>query len=325
MWMPALTTGPPLALARRAAGISAPTGAKTIAPSSCSGGARRSDAGPHRAQLARERLRRGVALAGEGEDAPALVRARPGEDVGGGAEAVEADPLGLAGQAQRPIADQPGAEQRRRLLVGIAGRQREAEALVGDRQLGVAAVDVVAGEAGAVAEVLAARAAVAALAAGPAQPGHADPVAAAAKRSRPRPTSTTVPTIWWPGTSGSFGSSSSPSTMCRSVRQTPQAPTEIRTWPAPGRGSGSSAGRSGSPARSRTIARIATQGETGTGNSAGSTTSSPDPNTSSPARGSSASSSAIFRGLRDLNRDAIPFRFKRVEARARASSSRLRA
>ena len=39
MWMPALITRAPLALARSAAGISAPTAAKTIAPSSCSGGA----------------------------------------------------------------------------------------------------------------------------------------------------------------------------------------------------------------------------------------------------------------------------------------------
>ena len=39
MWIPALITRAPFALARSAAGISAPTGAKTIAPSSSSGGA----------------------------------------------------------------------------------------------------------------------------------------------------------------------------------------------------------------------------------------------------------------------------------------------
>ena len=44
--------------------------------------------------------------------------------------------------------------------------------------------------------------------------------------------------------------------MWRSVRQTPQAETEIRTWPAPGSGAGSSAGRRGSRCRSRTIALI---------------------------------------------------------------------
>ena len=56
---------------------------------------------------------------------------------------------------QRPVADQPGTEQRRELAVGGAVGQREAEALVGDRQLGVAAVEVVAGEARPLAEVLA--------------------------------------------------------------------------------------------------------------------------------------------------------------------------
>src|SRR5205823_6081720 len=53
-----------------------------------------------------------------------------------------------------------------------------AEALVGDRVLGVATVEVVAGEAGPVAEVLASAQAVAALAAGPAEPRDADPPAA---------------------------------------------------------------------------------------------------------------------------------------------------
>ena len=98
--------------------------------------------------------------------------------------------------------------------------------------------------------------------------------------------------------------------MCRSVRQTPQAPTEISTCPTPGRGSGSSAGRKGSPARSRTIALIATQGELGTGDSAGAVTSSPD------SGASSLSLRDFFRaffpfGLRNLNRHAVPFRFER--------------
>ena len=100
-------------------------------------------------------------------------------------------------------------------------REREAEALVGDRELRVAAVDVVAGELRVRAQVLAPRAAVATLAVGPREPGHADaragrePLGARARRRRPRPTT------WWPRhRAGSFGSVSSPSTMCRSVRQT---------------------------------------------------------------------------------------------------------
>ena len=101
------------------------------------------------------------------------------------AEPVEAEPLGVARQAQRPEADQAGAEQRRRLEIRVAVGNREAEALVGDRVLRVAAVERVAGEARVVAEVLAPRPAVAARAAGPAQPRHADPLARREARRRP--------------------------------------------------------------------------------------------------------------------------------------------
>src|SRR3954454_20860306 len=102
MWMPAHTTTPPGASARSAAGTSAPTGAKTIAASSSSGAGpiaspahsapiSRRDAGPLGADLARERLRRRVVRAREGEHAPALVAGYLGDDVRGGAEAVEAE------------------------------------------------------------------------------------------------------------------------------------------------------------------------------------------------------------------------------------------
>ena len=134
-------------------------------------------AGPLGAELARKGLARRVARLREGEDAPAL---RPGDladDVRCSAEAVEAEPLGVAGQAQRPKADQASAEQRCGLEIGIAVGDRKAEALVRDRLLGIASVDRVAGEARVVAEVLAARPAVAAAAARPAEPGNADPLA----------------------------------------------------------------------------------------------------------------------------------------------------
>src|SRR5438067_2033240 len=41
----------------------------------------------------------------------------------------------------------------------------------------------------------------------------------------------TSPTIWCPGIIRGLRGGSSPSTMCRSVRQTPQARTRSRTWP----------------------------------------------------------------------------------------------
>ena len=45
----------------------------------------------------------------------------------------------------------------------------------------------------------------------------------------PVPTASTTPTTWCPGVSGNFGSSRSPSTVCRSVRQAPQANTRSRS------------------------------------------------------------------------------------------------
>ena len=134
-------------------------------------------AGPLGAELARERLRLLVARAGEGEDAPPLRPRDLRDDVRGGPEAVEAEPLRVAREPERAVADQPGAEERRRLQVGVPVRDREAEALVGDRPFRVAAVEVVAGEARPLAEVLPPGAAVAALPARPAEPRHAEPAA----------------------------------------------------------------------------------------------------------------------------------------------------
>jgi len=61
----------------------------------------------------------------------------------------------FTGCPQRAVADQAGAEQRRRVKIGISGGQREAEAFVRDGVLGVSPIDVVPGEARAVAQVLA--------------------------------------------------------------------------------------------------------------------------------------------------------------------------
>src|SRR5437899_3233706 len=91
-----------------------------------------------------------------------------------------------------------------------------------------------------------------------APPSHGTPMRSPSwKRAAPGPTAATLPTISCPGTSGSFGCGSSPSTTCRSVRQTAQAVTSRSTWPGPGRGRAISATRSGRPGASRTMARIA--------------------------------------------------------------------
>ncbi len=136
--MPPQTTVPPFRVAAKAAGTNAPTGAKINA-----------------ASIARQ-LR---------------------QDMRGSAEAVEADPLAFSGEPQCAVPDEAGTEQRRCLHVAVAGIDREAKALIGDGQLGIAAIDLIAGEASPVAQILMTGAAILAYPAGPAEPRHADPVA----------------------------------------------------------------------------------------------------------------------------------------------------
>src|SRR5271156_2079415 len=54
--------------------------------------------------------------------------------------------------------------------------------------------------------------------------------------SSPDPPSTTSPTIWCPGITSGRIAGSSPSTICKSVLQTPQARTRSKTCPGPGAG-----------------------------------------------------------------------------------------
>jgi hypothetical protein len=98
--------------------------------------------------------------------------------VGGSPEAVDAEPAARLhlGELEGAIADDAGAQQRRRLGVAEHGRERVREALVDDRVVGESAVGVIAGELGALAKVLAARAARLARAARGAKPGDADAV-----------------------------------------------------------------------------------------------------------------------------------------------------
>src|SRR5581483_8405724 len=117
-----------------------------------------------------------------------------------------------------------GTQERRRLRVGVPVGDGEAVPLVGHGVLGVAAVERVTGKLRVVAKVLAAGPAVRADAVGRPEPRHADPGA---------------------GTTAGLGCGRSPSTTCRSVRQTPQARTRSRSWPGPGSGTGRSVGRSG--------------------------------------------------------------------------------
>ena len=122
MWMPALTTVPPGAMARSAAGTRAPTGAKRSAASSSSGGAS-FDAPAHSAPRPAGEVHR-CAIAGpdEGEHPAALGARHLGDDVRRRAKAVQPEALGIARHRERAVADETGAEQRRRM--GVVARRR---------------------------------------------------------------------------------------------------------------------------------------------------------------------------------------------------------
>src|SRR5213078_4498911 len=175
MWMPAHTTVPPFTTFFSATGTSSPTGAKMIAASSGSGGA--VSASP--AQTAPRSSANCVAGAREGEHTPSLVARHLRYEVARGSEPVDAEPLRGARRGERAVADEAGAQERRRLRVAQPLGQGEPERRVREDAVGVAAVEGVAGERGAVAEVLAAGAAVGTFAAGPAEPRDADAVAGA--------------------------------------------------------------------------------------------------------------------------------------------------
>ena len=95
----------------------------------------------------------------------------------GRAEAIDAEPLGVARHHQRPPTDQAGAQQRRDRNVVAVFAERKSIARIGDGVGGEAAVAGISGELRAVAEIFHALPAVAADAAGVAEPGDSDPVA----------------------------------------------------------------------------------------------------------------------------------------------------
>ena len=93
------------------------------------------------------------------------------------AEAVDSQPRCISGHDQRTVADQAGAEKRRRRNIVIVHRYGKAVALVGDGVFRIAAVQLIPGEAGVIAQVLTSGETVAANTARVAQPGHSHPVA----------------------------------------------------------------------------------------------------------------------------------------------------
>ena len=124
-----------------------PTGAKRMAASSGSGGAVVGPPGAGRPQVEGQAAGVGGPRVITWTRAP-LGQGDLGRQVGRTAEPV--DPEAAAGRQlgppQGPVADDPGAQQRRRLDVAEAVGQPVGEPLVDHRELGVAAVDVPPGE-----------------------------------------------------------------------------------------------------------------------------------------------------------------------------------
>src|SRR5581483_1878149 len=94
-------------------------------------------------------------------------------------EAHQSDPLSRLhlGPTERPVADDPSAEQRRGFQVAEPAGEANAEPFGNGDPVGVPAVDGPSGEPGALAEVLLAASAVRADATRPVQPGDTYPVA----------------------------------------------------------------------------------------------------------------------------------------------------
>src|ERR1700730_5923772 len=93
------------------------------------------------------------------------------------AKTINSNAMRLTGFTIRAIAEHSGAEQRRNIDIVIFGRQTKTKSCVGNGELGVTAIDVVAGEARVVAKILAVRSTINAFAIRPAQPRNPDAVA----------------------------------------------------------------------------------------------------------------------------------------------------
>ena len=142
MWMPAHTTTPAAPHRAQRRGHELADGGEDDRRVELLGRGPQRVARPLAAELQREGLRGVVVGAREGEDAPALVQRDLADDVRAGAEAVEPEALRVAGHAQRAVADEPRAQQRRGLEVAEALGQREGVARVGHGARRVAAVAV---------------------------------------------------------------------------------------------------------------------------------------------------------------------------------------
>ena len=186
---------------------------------------------PVRADAPREVLRIVVAGPGECVDGASLRQGHLRDQVRGGAESVDTERAGVSRHRIGAIADQTGAQQRRRMQIVVTGGQRKNEIRIRDSEFRVAAVPLIAGETRFAQRF------------SRLDTHHAQCPHVAASHGTP----TRVPSDrsghagavrhdaaddFMPGYTGIFGSASSPSTTWRSVRQTPHARTSTSSSPA---------------------------------------------------------------------------------------------
>src|SRR5437868_6064021 len=93
------------------------------------------------------------------------------------AKAINAEAARTACFPIRSIADQAGAKKRRGFGVIVAIRQMKTKSRIGDGELGVTAVDRVAGETRVVAEILPTRSAIGTFVIGPTEPRDSNAIA----------------------------------------------------------------------------------------------------------------------------------------------------
>ena len=164
-WMPPHTTTPPCAR-RENKGCVERLGRQFVRATS-----------PRRAEATSKFLRLGIPGPREHEDFAAFGPRHLHRDMGGCAESIKPEPLCVACLAKSAIADQSGAEQWRTRYIAKPARKSKTKPGVGHRELRIASVDRIAGEAGVIAKIFPTRQAIYTFAARPSEPGNADPLA----------------------------------------------------------------------------------------------------------------------------------------------------
>src|SRR5262249_23721056 len=121
--------------------------------------------------------RRFVTRPSKHEQLAAFIKRDLRNQIRGVAESVNAKPMGITGFAIRPVPNQSRAKQRRNIEIVVTLGQMKTKSRISDGELRIATVDVITGEAGAVAKIFPIRSTIKAFAIGPAKPRYPHPIA----------------------------------------------------------------------------------------------------------------------------------------------------